>query len=162
MGQYQRALDDANTGLAIYSNHGNLYKHRAVARFHLGHFAECLLDLQKSIRFAPRYRPARVTLKAVWDFYFGHLAEWIQHDVCRVVVDYAVGDNYHTDESMVDATYADWKKEMALLEEERRRQQDQADDDVVSEEVTAERGGDSETDEERRELTDDLFDGDSE
>lgn len=125
MGQYQRALDDANTGLAIYSNHGNLYKHRAVAHFHLRHFEECLLDLQKSIRFAPRYRPARVTLKMVWDFYYHHLAQYVQHDICRLLVDYMVGDNYHTDDTMVNATYADWKKEMALVEEERKRQHDE-------------------------------------
>merc|ERR1711971_695834 len=119
---YEEALADANQGLLIFANHGNLYKHRGLAHFHLAHYAQCLDDLHKSIRFAPKYRPARVTLKMVWDFYYAHVAALVPlSDIARVLVDFVVGDNYHTDDEMVDATYADWKKEMSLIEEEKAR-----------------------------------------
>eukprot|EP00484_Ammonia_sp_Unknown_P001007 CAMPEP_0197020386 /NCGR_PEP_ID=MMETSP1384-20130603/1148_1 /TAXON_ID=29189 /ORGANISM="Ammonia sp." /LENGTH=430 /DNA_ID=CAMNT_0042447997 /DNA_START=32 /DNA_END=1324 /DNA_ORIENTATION=- len=132
MKEYEKALQDANKGLVIYENHGNLYKHRGLAHFHLGHYMQCLVDLQKSIKFAPQYRPARVTLKMLWDFYYLHVMkvtrdfyEDVPLDICVILVDYVVGDNYQTDANMVDATYADWKKEMAMIEEEKRRQQEQ-------------------------------------
>merc|ERR1719295_308977 len=112
MKEYEKALVDANTGLGIYPNHVNLYKHRGEAHFYLMNYKECLLDLQKSIRLTPKYRPARVALKMVWSFYYQHLMQYVQSDVCRVIVDYMVGNNYETDDDMVDATYADWKKEM--------------------------------------------------
>merc|ERR1712154_341393 len=35
MKEYELALFDADTGLSIYKNHGNLYKHRGLAHFHL-------------------------------------------------------------------------------------------------------------------------------
>merc|ERR1712228_1052396 len=129
MKQYEMALFDADTGLFIYENHGNLYKHRGLAHFYLKHYNQCLLDIQKSIQFAPKYRPARVALKMIWDFFYNHLIEiicdihdgYIHSDVCKLLIDYMVGDNYETDEDMVDATYADWKKEMALMEQEKKR-----------------------------------------
>ena len=131
MKQYELALEDANRGLIIYENHGNLYKHRGLAHFYLRNYDQCLLDLQKSIKFAPKYRPARVTLKMLWDFYYQHLIKImleidnnIHVDLCIILVDYIVGDNYQVDDNMVDATYADWKKEMALIEEEKRKKEE--------------------------------------
>ena len=125
MGRYEMALFDADTGLFIYENHGNLYKHRGLAHFYLGHYNQCLLDIQKSIQFAPKYRPARIALKMIWEFFFMHLVDIVSDmlhcDVCKLLIDYMVGDNYETDEDMVDATYADWKKEMALMEQEKER-----------------------------------------
>lgn len=141
MKKYELALKDANKGLIIYENHGNLYKHRGLAHFYLRNYDQCLLDLQKSIKFAPKYRPARVTLKMLWDFYYEHLIKIIDSniihcDICIILVDYIVGDNYHVHDNMVDATYADWKREMALIEEERRRRQtpDQNDDNMEQDE----------------------------
>ena len=142
MKKYKLALKDANKGLIIYENHGNLYKHRGLAHFYLRNYEQCLLDLQKSIKFAPKYRPARITLKMLWDFYYKHLIKIIDSDIlhcdaCIVLVDFIVGDNYQVDDNMVDATYADWKKEMALIEEERRRQhrresREDGDEDVIT------------------------------
>jgi len=124
--RYDEALVDANQGLAIYENHGNLYKHRALAHFYRGDYMQCVLDLQKAIRFAPCYRPARVALKMVWDFYYGPVVDALQTlhhgahvDMCVILVNFMVGDNYHTHSNMVDATYADWKKEMELIEQKK-------------------------------------------
>lgn len=133
MGAYKLALKDADIGLNIYSNHGNLYKHRGLAYFYLKDYKNSLDDIQKSIKFAPKYRPARITLKLLWDFYYKNIINVIVYemdigfncDLCIVLVDYIVGNNYQTNDNMVDATYADWKKEMALMEEEKRKQQQQ-------------------------------------
>merc|ERR1712154_185625 len=95
------------------------------AHFHLRNYDRCLLDIQKSIQFAPKYRPARVALKMIWNFFYNHLIDIIcnllHFDVCKLLIDYVVGDNYETNEDMVDATYADWKKEMAMMEREKER-----------------------------------------
>ena len=133
MGAYKLALKDADIGLNIYSNHGNLYKHRGLAYFYLKDYKNSLDDIQKSIKFAPKYRPARITLKLLWDFYYKNIINVIVYemdigfncDLCIVLVDYIVGNNYQTNDNMVDATYADWKKEMALMEEEKRKNQQQ-------------------------------------
>ena len=97
-----------------------------MAHFYLRNYEQCLLDLQKSIKFAPKYRPARITLKMLWDFYYKHLIQILDGDImhcdlCVILVDYIVGNNYQVNDNMVDATYSDWKKEMALIEYERRR-----------------------------------------
>merc|ERR1712190_407972 len=151
LGQYEQALFDADKGLFIYENHGNLYKHRAIAHFYLKNYDQCLIDVQKSIQFAPKYRPARVVLKMIWDFYFIELyafvANMMHSDVCKILIDYCVGDNYETNEDMVDATYADWKKEMALMEAEKKRIENAMDeddhDDDMKEEVMDEQDNDN-------------------
>lgn len=106
MGLYEEALSDANEGIRLRPKFGNVYKQRGLAHFHLDNYAHCVDDLQKSIRLAPTYRPARASLKKVWDFYFEHVKGVFQvKDIARVLVDYMVGDNYQTHQKMVGCTY---------------------------------------------------------
>jgi len=67
--QFHDALADCNQGLKLLDTHGNLHKHRGMAHFGLGCYDAAITDVNRAIELCPHYRPARVALKRIWDFY---------------------------------------------------------------------------------------------
>mmetsp|Transcript_51922 Transcript_51922/g.63574 ORF Transcript_51922/g.63574 Transcript_51922/m.63574 type:complete len:380 (+) Transcript_51922:70-1209(+) len=125
LGDFFKALKDCEDGLRIYPRHGNLYKHKGMALFGIQKYGESIDCLQTAIKLVPNYRPARISLKIIWNFYFNGITkclytnklyilnnENIDLNLIKLLCDFIVGNNYYVTNDMVDATYSDWKKEL--------------------------------------------------